>query len=572
MPTAPVGLHWVTARQNPDAAPDGELLVRFLEHRDEAAFAALVHRHAAMVFGTCRRVLGNATDADDAFQAAFVVLVRKARGLTDRACVGNYLYGIAFHTALKAKAMAAKRRTHEARSHAPEPHFDSSEVLAALDEELAKLPEKYRAPVVMCELEGRSRRSAAEALGVAEGTISSRLATAHRMLEKRLRARGFAGVVLATVLVGSRAAPAAPLTEAAVRAVADPSSGVSQLATEVTKMMLLHKLGIGAAAFAVIAAVAALAAVGVSHGMAHEPPKPAPTAPAFVPVAAPVAPEPEPAWKTEFRKTYGLKDGELVRRVAPPFAECRAEYFKDRIREDYRRRKLDPPADELNRDYTDHFTKLGWKDGWTVPSLIAQVVPVKPDEGVPLARVLDVTTRFQRTRLDADAEVLETKITGDWVVRAEADPAKVAAALETILRKECDLKVTLAVKDAEREVYVLSGKYAAKPVPGRKENRIEVFARELNDREYGGGGGPGSLQAMAEHVEGWLEVPIVLDKIEGAPKGVEWHFNFRSPFTKEQHAEDKDPTAVLTNVATQTGLKLKVEKRTIKVLVVKKDP
>src|SRR5215470_1790763 len=117
---ASAGLRRVAASLNPDTSPDGELLARFLEHRDEAAFAALVRRHSAMVLGTCRRVLGNTADADDAFQAAFVVLVRKAHGLTDRATVGNFLYGIAFRTALKAKTMVARRRSHEARANPPQ--------------------------------------------------------------------------------------------------------------------------------------------------------------------------------------------------------------------------------------------------------------------------------------------------------------------------------------------------------------------------------------------------------------------------------------------------------------------
>jgi RNA polymerase sigma factor (sigma-70 family) len=565
--TAPTGLRRVTAHLNPDGAPDGELLARFLDHRDEAAFAELVRRHGAMVFGTCRRVLGSAADADDAFQAAFVVLLRKAHGLTDRACVGNFLYGIAFHTALKAKSMAAKRRSREARAGAPEPQTDRSGLLAALDEELAKLPEKYRAPVVLCELEGRSRREAAGALGTAEGTISSRLATAHRMLKKRLRARGFAGVMVAALLVGQRAAASETLTEAAARAL-DPAPTVSQLASEVSKMMLLHKLGIGASVFAVIVAVAAVAAGSAPRAPADEPPKVPPAPPVATPKPEPAPAEKEPAWKSEFRKTYGLKDGELVRRVAPPYPECRAEYFKDRTREQYKRLKMDPPEKALNEDYTDYFTKFGWKDGWTAGALTSHVVPVKPAAGVQLSQLLQMTTGFQRTRLDADEQILETKVTGDWVVRAGADPEKLVAALETILQKECDLKVSLTIKDAEREVYVLSGKYESKPVPDRKKNQIELFARELGDRNTGGGGS-GTLQEMADHAEGWIGVPIVLGKIEGAPKQVEWHYNFRSPFTKEQHAEDKDPTAVMTNVGTQTGLTVKLEKRTIKVLAVK---
>src|SRR5262245_6465583 len=117
MPTAVSnGIRRVAARLAPDTATDGELLGRFLNERDEAAFAALVRRHAAMVLGTCRRVLGNAPDADDASQAAFVVLVRKAHSLTSRVCVGAYLHGIAFNTARKARAMALNRRAKEANA------------------------------------------------------------------------------------------------------------------------------------------------------------------------------------------------------------------------------------------------------------------------------------------------------------------------------------------------------------------------------------------------------------------------------------------------------------------------
>src|SRR5262245_55355613 len=225
MPTAaPQGIRRIAARLAADT--DGQLLARFLDHRDEAAFAALVWRHGPMVLRTCRRVIGNAADADDAFQATFVVLLRRARALAGRACVGNFLYGVAFHTALKAKAMAAKRRTREARARAPESQPDRSELLAALDEELARLPDKYREPVVICELEGRSRREAAEALGVPQGTISSRLAAAHRRLGKRLRSRGFAGAVVAAVLAGTAAAVPDALADAAVRsAVINPPAG-----------------------------------------------------------------------------------------------------------------------------------------------------------------------------------------------------------------------------------------------------------------------------------------------------------------------------------------------------------
>jgi RNA polymerase sigma factor (sigma-70 family) len=574
--TASNGLRRVAARLSPDPATDGELLARFLAERDEDAFAEIVHRHGRMVLGTCRRVLGNSADADDAFQAAFVVLVRKAHALADRATVGNFLYGVAFHTALKAKAMAARRRTKEAHATTPEPAEDRSELLAALDEELARLPEKYCEPVVLCELEGRSRRDAAEALGVPEGTISSRLATAHRMLEKRLKSRGFGAVSVAMLLAGPACAVADSLAHAAVRsASAGPSGTVSQLVSEVTKMLLLHKLGVGAAVLAVAAVLVGIAyAVPGDTPPADKPTTAKATEPRPVLATVPLAgEEKEPAWKTEFRKAYGLKDGEVVRRVAPPYPECRAEYFRDEIRELYKRNKMDPPEAELNRSYADYFVKFAWKDGWTVPGLRSMTTPVKPDEGLSLGQVLDKTTGFYKTRIEAFPEVLEIRVTGDFVVRAGADPEKLASQLEKILRKECELPVSLSFKDVERDVYVLSGKYKAKPLPERKENEIEVYAVHLTDRKTDGlGGGSGNFQELIDHVERFVNHPVILGEVEGTPKRASWHYNYRSPFTKVQYAEDRDPEAVVKNVADQTGLTAKLEKRKVRVLVVERKP
>jgi hypothetical protein len=284
---------------------------------------------------------------------------------------------------------------------------------------------------------------------------------------------------------------------------------------------------------------------------------------------APLPKEADPAWKAEFRKVYGLKAGELVRRVAPPYPECRAEFFNDRIRAAYTRSKVEPPPDALKKDHTDHFTAFVWKDGWVSDRLSSHTVPVPPDKGVTLGRLIAMVSRYSRARLDAADETLETRVTGDWSVRADADPSKLAAALEKILQAECGLTVAVAVKEAERDVYVLSGKYTAKPLPERKENAVEVYARELTDRTTGGGG-RGTLEELAASVEGWVEAPVILEKVEGAPKAVEWHFNFRSPFTAAEHAEDTDPEAVMKNIAAQTGLTAKREKRAIQVWTVAK--
>src|SRR5262249_24518148 len=141
-----------------DAGPsDAHLLDSFVIRRDEAAFEALVRRHGPMVLGVCRRILSDAHDAEDAFQAAFLVLVRKAASIQPRNLVGNWLYGVAYRTALEARGILTRRRTKERQvAEMPEPLTTPSEAepdaWVVLDEELNRLPDKYRAPVVVCEL------------------------------------------------------------------------------------------------------------------------------------------------------------------------------------------------------------------------------------------------------------------------------------------------------------------------------------------------------------------------------------------------------------------------------------
>ena len=234
-----------------DPPTDGELLTAFLARGDGAAFAALVRRHGPMVLGLCRRLLRHHHDAEDAFQATFLVLARKASSIHKREAVGDWLYGVARRTALKAAAAARRRKREVQVTDMPEPLVDpptGQDELLLLDEELGRLPENYRLPVVLCELQGRPRREVARQLGLPEGTLSSRLAAARRLLARRLGRRGLAlpAAALAAALSRHAAASVPPAlvgstVNVATRAGPIPAP-VAALAEGVVKAMFLGKL------------------------------------------------------------------------------------------------------------------------------------------------------------------------------------------------------------------------------------------------------------------------------------------------------------------------------------------
>jgi RNA polymerase sigma factor (sigma-70 family) len=216
--------------------PDHELVRRFADRRDEAAFAGLLRRHGPLVLGVCRRVLAHEQDAEDVFQAVFLVLSRKAGSLRDKAAVGPWLFGVAHRLSLRARQEGCRRRERETRAGERAPgdlltELTVREAHALLDEELARLPERERGPLVLCYLEGLTRDEAAQRLGCPLGTLKSRLERARAVLQKRLARRGLSlTAVLPTLLLARRSASAMPAglqgaTVKAARAFAEGNAG-----------------------------------------------------------------------------------------------------------------------------------------------------------------------------------------------------------------------------------------------------------------------------------------------------------------------------------------------------------
>lgn len=242
---------------------DAQLLDRFLASRDESAFRQLLQRHAPMVLGVCRRMLVNTHDAEDAFQATFFLLARKAESVRPRAKVGNWLYGVAYRIALKARAAALRRRIKEQEASTRRTELSQPdnwhELRMLLDRELSRLPEKYRSAVVLCELGGTSRKEAARQLGLAEGTLSSRLAAARVRLARRLSRHGALVSVATLAMMLEREACAAvsiPLLQRAILSATKSgvvSSNITALAEGAISIMWLKqsKLAVGVVAASV---------------------------------------------------------------------------------------------------------------------------------------------------------------------------------------------------------------------------------------------------------------------------------------------------------------------------------
>ncbi len=289
---------------------DAELIGRFVRHRDEAAFAAVVRRHGRSVHGVCRRILGNATDADDAFQAAFLVLAKKAHRVAFHSDVSAWLFAVAVRASRELLRRRTRRANRESTGTVPErettDHFDFEAGRIVLDE-VAKLSESYRSAVVLCELEGLGRSEAAHRLGIAEGTLSSRLAAARKLLAARLAARGVTLAALAPL--GGFVPPMLAATVASLAVSSDvPSQTVSEL------MEVLMRTGITLSARKWVAALGVLAAV-VGGFTLGEDPKPQPIQPA----AAKVVEQDEPQSKLilTFREEvrYLTPDGKEIQRI-----------------------------------------------------------------------------------------------------------------------------------------------------------------------------------------------------------------------------------------------------------------
>jgi RNA polymerase sigma factor (sigma-70 family) len=467
---------------------DAQLLERYVASHDGDAFAMLVCRYGRLVRSVCRHVLHQEQDVDDAFQATFMVFALKAASIRKTLSVASWLYGVAFRTAMNARRSRSRRREVQRKPEgctARQPIHDAAlrEIQALLDDELNQLPEKYRAPFVLCCLEGKSRSEAAQELGWKEGTVLSRLSRARKMLQARLTRRGvalsaaLAAVELSRTAVGAAVTPRfvnctieAALSFAAGRPVDLVSADVVALAKGALKSMLVAKWKI-ATALLVAVGLCGTAAGTLTYGTPaddKQAPQPSLTQKEQNPpadqsrVAKPNQEEQQKAL-ADFAQRYALKPGEIVKRIPVPFPPSRFVYHRQHYPKD------DKAEDMMFLQWDNglHFvgTIGGMKsDPHKVQLLfLFQYLPTMLREG----------TADRELPVRGDADLLCAAVDGDFVFRANVPLRQIVDKMGEILRNECHVPVQLTLLDDEvgkkgraRTLWIeRDGPAAPKPVP-----------------------------------------------------------------------------------------------------------
>jgi hypothetical protein len=260
---------------------------------------------------------------------------------------------------------------------------------------------------------------------------------------------------------------------------------------------------------------------------------------------------PEPAWKAEFRRAYGLREGEVLNRVASPFPACRANYGKF-LKKEF---SFNHEFDKVTNTYRWDGKNVTWwsltfdPDGYLLPHLLGNL-------GIPR----------QETEIDEAWRLRQ--IPGEFVLRSGAPVEKVVPRLEQILREELNLPVRLTLRQVEREVIVVGGKYESKPRANRKMNEVDLFAIKPNEND--GAGGSGSFDDFLVAIGTHIDRRLVSDLANSPKDRIRWYYH-RSPRPVREPDPNKDADGVLKNVTAQTALTFKTEKRKVRVLFVKSE-
>jgi RNA polymerase sigma factor (sigma-70 family) len=570
------------------SSSDAELLDRFRrrEAASEAAFEAIVDRHARMVLRVCRDVLGDSHDAQDAAQATFFVLARKAGSIRNPDALISWLQGTAQRVARRALREAIRRRRLERRSLVisgtkptePETPRNWSE----LHEELAKLPDRYREPIILCDLNGLSHAQAAVRLGCPPRTLETRLYRGRERLKDKLIRRGVAPSMAlaglnwvtrseATVSPGwvaKTSIAAVQITKVGGWEAAGEGSAVSvSLARSTLTELIMAKLRV-----VVVAGMTLGIAAGGAWSIlkAQDPAEPKAKAAA---TKSAIKQESIPELKDAFETAYSLADGENVKLLAGEAIEARNAHFKGKGQQ------IGMGSDP--GEFGGHFTVVfRWKDQarrWTTSmSAIGN--------GLELRTLLSQVLGVRGQEIEGDEIFLGTPLPVDLLIRDEIPATRLASDFEAILRRDFKMPIRLNPREETREVVIAKGKYQYKPIGKRSVPLDPIFAQSKNDWLviYADGDGGETNNTRSRKVIGsdlpnlFSELGLylgvrVIDEVENQ-RGpyLDWQITDYNLIRKIEDPERRE--LILKHLSEQTGLTFQREKRIVRVLHVDRDP
>jgi RNA polymerase sigma factor (sigma-70 family) len=497
------------AAAGPDSG-DGELIDRYLRGRDQAAFELLVRRHGALVLGVCRRVLRDAHAAEDAFQATFLVLARKMHSVRQRATIAGWLYRVALRVAVRARRGLRREEPLMKEPAVEEPDgLAGQEVRSALDDELGRLPERFRLPVLLCYVEGHTTEQAARLLGCPRGTVLSRLATARKRLAARLARRGFALPVAGLALLLAEPTVSAALVGAAVNGATSKvaPAGVVHLAQGVLHAMFLNKLVAALGAVVVVGVLAAAVGRVASEASGEEGRLPAAAEPAAAqPPAEPARADERAAQLDRAREELQLREkllDKVEERVSQELTEARLKLLELQERLRLLERKQEAELAVLRRKQ-----ERAEKDG--VPQVLElrekaeelalriRDLKASPDDPKPeMMRRLQEELRKYREKLQDEMRAADEahSVAREHAERLYAQemlelrkPILVAEEALKTLERRAARETNRALGDVEAaaaRVRQLEGLPPAPPTPGRPnadlERKLDDLAREVAD-------------------------------------------------------------------------------------------
>jgi RNA polymerase sigma factor (sigma-70 family) len=555
---------------------DRELISEYVRTGAQAPFAELVERYVNLVYSAAARQVGDRHLAEDVTQGVFVVLAQKAKGLRDETVLGAWLLKVTRYAAMDAVKAAGRRRKHEQRAAAmntettqgnSEDAAQWGDLRGVIDEALLGLGDADRRAVVLRFLEQRSFEDVAERLGVSREAAKQRVFRAIEKLRARLAGRGVAVSAAAlAALVSANAVQAAPAglavntTGVAVAGLL-PKSAAGAAAKGAVKLMAYAKAKAAAVAVAVALTAGGSIAVIANHIVARRPAPSVQNPAPVLPVAdAPRPPAPPPAppaddWFPKFHAVYGLADGEVIKRVKPPFIEERWDYWKT---QHPRRQPHTPDQPMLEKqivvEYDGRTRAYRWKlasagDGYLSTAMyFAAGVPITDADGPP--------------------ELLGIDLPGDWVYRAGAATEQRLAGLEALVRKEVGREIRIRKVARTKEVIVARGGLNLKgPVDDRGRRVIELGLGEKVEPAKGAPSAfppepqPATMAGVFDAVEQMFYLRVIDESGSGVSRVM--LKQFRGPMGGKEASAWMDTT--LTSLMQQTGLELSREQREIEV-------